>query len=155
MILTFDIGTTAVKASLFDEKLSLLESATREYELIAEQALQVELDAETYWEGIAHCVKLMLARRPEAASEIKGIGITSQGETLIPVDTAGKALRRAIVWLDGRAVEESETIRSLFDEKTFYTRTGIPDCNGLCPVSKLLWIKRHEPGLYGRTYKFL
>jgi len=155
MILTFDIGTTAVKASLFDDSLSLLESATREYELIAEKNLYVELDAETYWERIAHCVKLLLARRPQAAREIQGIGITTQGETLIPVDESGKALRRAIVWLDGRAVEESATIRSLFDEKTFYAKTGIPDCNGLCPVSKLLWIKKQEPELYAKTYKFL
>jgi len=155
MILTFDIGTTAVKACLFDNKLAMTGNETIEYQLIAEKNLHVELEAETYWSGVLSCVGKLLARHPEAAKCVRGIGITTQGETLIPVDADGNALRRAIVWLDGRAVEESATIRALFDEKTFYARTGIPDCNGLCPVSKLLWIKNHEPELYAQTYKFL
>ncbi|HUX39888.1 MAG TPA: FGGY family carbohydrate kinase [Rectinemataceae bacterium] len=155
MILAFDIGTTAVKASLFDDKLALLASSSIEYELIAERSLHVELDAETYWKGIVHCVKEILAKAPRSAKDIRGIGITTQGETLIPVDASGTALRRAIVWLDGRAVDESATIRALFDEREFYAKTGIPDCNGLCPVSKLLWIKNREPELYANTYKFL
>ena len=155
MILTFDIGTTAVKACLFDDGPRLLENATIEYELQVPAKLRVELDPETYWNGIAQCVKEILRRRPEAAAGIRGIGITTQGETLIPVDEGGRALGPAIVWLDGRAVEESAAIRAVFDEREFYARTGIPDCNGLCPVSKLLWIKNHEGELYARTRKFL
>ncbi len=155
MILTFDIGTTAVKASLFDDKPALLASSSIEYELITETSLHVELDVETYWRGIVHCLKEILAKEPRGAKDIRGIGITTQGETLIPVDAYGTALRRAIVWLDGRAVDESATIRALFDEREFYAKTGIPDCNGLCPVSKLLWVKNREPELYAKTYKFL
>lgn len=155
MILTFDIGTTAVKACLFDDRLALIENATIEYELITEKNLYVELEAETYWSGIRSCVRKILAASPEAAVRVRGIGTTTQGETLIPVDVNGNALRRAIVWLDGRAVEESATIRAMFDEKAFYAKTGIPDCNGLCPVSKLLWIKNNEPELYAKTHKFL
>jgi xylulokinase len=155
MILAFDIGTTAVKACLFDDKLALIENATIEYELIAEKNLYVELNAETYWNGIKNCVLHILAKVPNAAKDIQGIGITTQGETLVPVDKAGKALCNAIVWLDGRAVTESETIRAKFTEREFYARTGIPDCNGLCPVSKLLWIKNNRADLYAKTYKFL
>jgi xylulokinase len=155
MILTFDIGTTAVKASLFDDALAPIASESAEYRLIAETGSRFELEAETYWTGLKTCVRKLLAARPDAAGAIRGLGITTQGETLIPVDEMGHALHNAIVWLDGRAVSESETIRGIFNEREFYAKTGIPDCNGLCPVSKLLWIKNNEPALYDRTYKFL
>ncbi len=155
MILTFDIGTTAVKASLFDESLVVLASASVEYQLVTERSLEVELDPETYWAGMKSCVALLLKSRPEARDAVRGIGITTQGETLIPVDEKGRPLRRAIVWLDGRAVEESARIRSTFGEAEFYAKTGIPDCNGLCPVSKLLWLKNREAELYRATRKFL
>ena len=155
MILTFDIGTTAVKASLFDESLSCLASASDEYRLLTERSGEVELDPETYWRGMKSCVARLLEMRPEARDAVRGIGITTQGETLIPVDERGRALRRAIVWLDGRAAQEGARIRSLFGEAEFYARTGIPDCNGLCPVSKLLWLKDREGELYRATRKFL
>ncbi len=155
MFLIFDIGTTAVKACLFGEDLALLRSETVEYELIAEKALHVELEAETYWRGLKSGLGGILLKSPDAKKKIRGIGITTQGETLIPVDRSGMALCNAIVWLDGRAAKQSATIRSMFDERAFYAKTGIPDCNGLCPVSKLLWIKDNDRRLYDATYKFL
>jgi len=155
MILTFDIGTTAVKASIFSDALSLVESTSVEYKLITDAKLLVECAADSYWQGMKSCVSTLAARNPKAVAAIEGIGITTQGETLVPVDRGGRPLRNAIVWLDGRAVKEAEAVRSDFDAKTFYGKTGIPDCNGLCPLSKLLWIKNNERELYDETYKFL
>lgn len=37
----------------------------------------------------------------------------------------------------------------------FYQKTGIPECNGLCPVSKILWFLEEEPELYQKTAYFL
>ncbi len=155
MILAFDIGTTAVKASLFGDDLALVASESDEYHLVTEAGGRVELPADTYWTGMKSCVRRLLDARPEASAAVRAIVATTQGETLIPVDESGRALRDAIVWLDGRAADESATIRTLYDEREFYARTGIPDCNGLCPVSKLLWIRNNERALYDRTFKFL
>ena len=55
-----------------------------------------------------------------------GIGITTQGETLIPVDESGKALSRAIVWLDGRAVEESAKFAPFSTRRNSTRRPGFP-----------------------------
>ena len=155
MILAFDIGTTAVKATLFGEGLAAVAGESVEYRLLAPGGSRVELEPETYWSGMRDCVGRLLARRPGAARELRGIGVTTQGETLIPVDAAGRPLRNAIVWLDGRAAAEAARIRERWDKAEFYARTGIPDCNGLCPVSKLLWIKEREPDVYRRTRAFL
>jgi len=98
-ILGVDLGTTALKVSLFDEEGKLLALPTKEYKLLTPTTLAVELEIGTYWnafkEGIAEVLKLTKIS-PE---KIKALGISAQGETLILVDKDGKPLRNAIVWL--------------------------------------------------------
>lgn len=154
-ILTFDIGTTAVKTAVFDSNLKAVTQTREEYELITGSKGQVELDAEQYWQAVLRGARSMLSFPGISRDDICAIAVTTQGETLIPVDQDGHALRNAIVWLDGRAVRESEFINSQINPDEFYSRTGIPECNGLCPVSKLLWIKNNEPEVYRQACKFL
>ncbi|MEG0864505.1 MAG: FGGY family carbohydrate kinase, partial [Clostridia bacterium] len=150
-MMIIDIGTTAVKMSIYDEDLALLRDATIEYQLITGENAIAEFDAEDYWRHVC-----TLAQRLEVSKlQVAGICVTTQGETLIAVDAAGKPLCNALVWLDGRAVSQGEKITKAVGTEAFYLATGIPECNGLCPVSKLLWFKEERPMLYERTAYFL
>ncbi len=86
---------------------------------------------------------------------IVALAISSQGETLIPVDETGAPTRRAIVWLDNRAVEEAALIRDQFDAEAIYRTTGQPEVTPTWPACKILWLRRREPGVFARTSKFL
>ncbi|MEG0639204.1 MAG: FGGY family carbohydrate kinase [Clostridia bacterium] len=150
-MMIIDIGTTAVKMSIYDESLALLRDATIEYQLITAENAIAEFDAEDYWRHLC-----TLAQRLEVSKlQVAGICVTTQGETLIAVDAAGKPLCNALVWLDGRAVSQGKKITSVIGTEAFYVATGIPECNGFCPVSKLLWFKEERPLLYERTAYFL
>ncbi len=153
-ILVFDIGTTAVKAALFDERLSLISSTIEEYTLITQGESVIELAPETYWEALKKSLRRLLADHALAQS-IYAVTVTTQGETLIPVDANGNALRNAIIWLDGRAENQGAYITKRVTSQEFYETTGLPECNGYCPVSKALWIKENEPDVYSRTHKLL
>ena len=153
-ILTFDIGTTAVKTCIFDEALQCVSSANEEYALLTGPGNVVELDPSAYWEAVKKGIA-QVAQEEALRKQIAAICITTQGETLIPVDENGKALRNAIVWLDSRAEEEAAYISALEVGKRVYQRTGILTVDGTTPLSKLLWVKRHEPQVYADTYKFL
>ena len=154
-ILVFDIGTTAVKACLFDRQLKLLGFSSEEYRLLTPRAGWVELEPETYWKAVKAQALRVCEKTGVSPDEIEAISATTQGETLIPVDEAGRALRNAIVWLDERADEQARRISTRFKPETFYGRTGIPECNAYCPIAKLLWIKEQEPTIYNKTFKFL
>jgi len=154
-ILVFDIGTTAVKACLFNRQLKLFGFSSEEYQLLTPAAGIVELDPETYWKAVKTQTELVCKKNGISPGDIEAITATTQGETIIPVDEKGKALRNAIVWLDNRASEQAKRISGRFPPEIFYSRTGIPDCNGYCPVAKLLWIKEKEPEIYKKTFKFL
>lgn len=150
-----DIGTTAVKTALFDEELNQLAIASKEYTLISGENGILELNPETYWEGVKETISAVMERAAAAAEEIVSVTIDTQGETFIPVDRDGNALHNAIIWLDSRAVAEAEAIKQRFDEKYFYSLTGLPEINGYLPIAKLKWVKDRLPEIFDKTHKFL
>lgn len=155
MILTFDLGTTSVKTCIFGKELRVLGSATLEYRLLTPAPGIVELPPQVYWDTICRGIGEAAQDAGVDLKQIEAIAISTQGETLIPVDREGNVLHNALVWLDERAHEEAAAINEHFDAETFYAHTGVPECTGYCPVSKLLWFRRNRPEIYDKTYKFL
>lgn len=155
LILTFDLGTTSVKTCIFSRELRILGSSTLEYQLVTPAPGIVELPPEVYWDTICRGIRLAAQDAKVSLKDIRAVSISTQGETLIPVDESGAPLHNALVWLDERAHTEAAQITEHFDAETFYAHTGISECTGYCPVSKLLWFRRNEPAVYERAYKFL
>ena len=154
LILTFDVGTTSVKTNIYDGEFKVLGSSIEEYQL-STSGNRVELPAHYYWDACRNGITQACELAAISPGKIDAIAVTTQGETLISVDKQGNILRNAIVWLDGRADKESEIIRQKYSNEEFYLITGQPECTGLTPLSKLLWIKFNEPEIYENTHKFL
>ena len=143
-IAALDVGTSSVKACLFTPELNLLACSVREYRLRTENG-RVEARAEDYLEaaaaGMREALDMAPGWRPAA------LGLTTQGETLVPVGRAGEPLGPFLVWLDSRAGAEAELLSGAFDRETFYRATGLPELSGALPLAKALWLRREEPGV--------
>ena len=89
-----------------------------------------------------------------APDEVKGIGVSSQGISFVPVGAAFRPLSDGISWLDTRAEDETAEMAAAFPREAFFTVTGkhLSPCYTL---PKLLWLKNHEPALFARTDRFL
>ena len=148
MILTLDVGTTAVKAGLFDERLQLQNLWIEEYELLYGEAGKVEIRPETYWEKAVLAVRGVLRGRESEAKRIRAVTCTTQGETLIPIDREGKPLGNAVVWLDSRAEREAEQLKREMDPLLFYRKTGQPEPTGAMPLCKLSDLETLQEGMY-------
>ena len=151
-IAALDAGTTAVKVCLFSETADLLAVSVQEYALDA-RGDRVEADPDRYWQAICQGMARVLAQVPNA--RVEAVGLTTQGETLVPVDAAGQPLRPFLVWLDGRAGAQAEALRARLDETDFYHTTGLPGIEGALPLAKLRWLAEEEPDLFARTHKVL
>ena len=151
-IAAFDVGTSSVKVCLFDLNMNLVCRSVQEYALDA-HGDRVEVDGQVYLDAIRAGVREALASAPD--HRVAAIGVTTQGETLAPVDEFGRPLRPFIVWLDGRAEKQAAALREVLDENDFYRTTGLPEISGALPLAKLRWIREREPEIYERTYKFL
>ena len=107
-LLAFDLGTTALKCALHDLTGAVVAKASQEYQLVTPHPDWVEMDVETYWRAFKAAVARVLKESQADPAEIRALGVSAQGETLIVVGHDGKPLRRAIVWLDNRAQQEAD-----------------------------------------------
>lgn len=148
-ILTFDVGTTSVKVSLFSAHMEPLDSRVVEYALDT-GGCQVSVDAAVYCKAICEGVRAL-----GPCGQVAAIGLTTQGETIIPVDELGAPLGPAIVWLDSRAEKQAQALRGQLSGAEFYEATGLPEITGALPLAKLAWLRQCEPLLFEKTYKFL
>ena len=154
-ILAFDLGTTAVKCALHDLYGNVLAKAAVEYELITPDADSVEVEVETYWQAFKSALSGVLKNSAADPGNIRALGVSAQGETLIAVDEDGNPLRRAIVWLDNRAQQEANELGERFGHHQAYQITGQVKLVPTWPASKILWIRKHEPRIFERAARYL
>lgn len=140
-----DIGTTSLKIAVFDEKGTLVSSASRDYTLITEGE-RVEFPAEEYWNMFRDAFTEV-----SRGIEISAISVDTQCETLILTDEDGAPLTNAIVWLDNRAEAEAREIEEKFGKKLVYEVTGQPEICATWPAAKLLWVKKNLPEVFSNT----
>ena len=95
-LLGVDVGSSAVKTALFDPQGQMTGLSIQEYELITPAPNIVEIDPETFWQKLKLGVANLLASSSVRPSEIKALAISSQGETFITLDQAGRPLDSAL-----------------------------------------------------------
>ena len=79
LILTLDVGTTSVKACLFDRQLRQTALTSREYALQT-RGVCAEVEAQVYLDAAAQCI---LALPAEARAKVCAVALTTQRETLL------------------------------------------------------------------------
>ncbi len=146
-LLGVDIGTTSLKACVFDEKGNELGSKTLAYDLITEGEY-IEFPAEKYYELFETAYNELSAQ-----GKIDALAIDTQGETIIFTDDNGVPLMNAIVWLDNRADKEAKEIENHFGLKTVYEITGQTEVPAGYPCPKILWLKRNKPEIFSKVKK--
>ena len=154
-LLSIDAGTTSFKGAIFDKEGNLVVSASAGYELITTEGGVVEFEASGYLKALKTVISDLFEKSNINPNDIKGIAIDSQGETLILIDDKGHPLCNAIVWLDGRAVEEADEISERFGVEKVFRHTGQPEIAPTWPACKLLWIKKNYPEIFKKLYKVL
>ena len=153
--LGIDIGTTGVKTVIFDAEGFPKGIGLAEYTLETPKPDIVELDAEIYWESVKKALKQAIDAAQISPADIRSLAVTGQAETLIMVDSDGKPLRKAIVWLDNRAVDEADFLDKKFTADALFAMSGQTEMLPCWPAAKILWYQKNEPELFAKTAKYL
>ena len=152
--LAIDLGTTGCRSIIFNSSLEELAESYREYGLITPQEHYVEQDANLWWALTIETAKEAIRKAGLSKGDIKGISVSSQGITLVPVDEQINPLCNAISWLDVRAKQQGQQLQEDFGMRRMFTLTGKP-IDAVYFLPKLLWMKEEMPELYKKTWKFL
>ena len=151
MYIGIDLGTTGCKTVMYGGDGRVLCEYNREYELIFRDGF-VEQDANEWWRLV--CEGLSYVVEKSGVCDVRGISVSTQSISFVPVDKNGRTLDNAVSWLDLRADEQCERLKEHFGEKYIYDVTG-KFC--LCDYSlpKLMWLKEHKPDIYFAADKIL
>ncbi len=154
LLLGIDIGTSACKVCIFDLDGAVVAQATKPYRVYYPAADYVEQNPVEWWQVICEAIKETLHNGAIQPQQIAGIGIDGQSWSCLPVDRLGTPLRNAMIWMDRRAVLQSQkTIEKLGFDRIFAVSGNSFDPTYITP--KILWLKENQPQVYGNTYKFL
>ncbi len=153
-ILAVDLGTTLIKAVLFDESGRIIKSTDQKYPLINISKNEIEQDPFLLWSIVKTLIKKLTTDPGVDVNEIRTIGFSSQGISIIPVDVSYKPLRNMISWLDSRAVREVCEIEKKFTAEDIFHITG-KKLNEFYSLPKILWMRNNEPDVFKRIRKVL
>ena len=150
-----DVGTTSIKGVLLNSSGNLMVTTAKEYTLESAAQDLCEVDPEIYWSISCFLIRELLKNSSINSAQVKGIAFSSQGETLIVTDQSGRPLRKAIVWLDNRSVNEAKEIEQKFGSQLIMDITGQPEVVATWPATRILWLRKNEPETFAKSYKFL
>ncbi len=151
-LLGLDIGTTGCKAMVFAADGRVLGQTRREVAIQTPQPSWAEQDAELVWRLAWECLRAAVAAAP--GDPPVALALSCQGEAVIPVDGAGRALRPAILGMDTRTTAENAWLVRTFGAEELFRRTGMP-VHTINTLPKLLWLQRHESAIWREANQFL
>lgn len=154
-ILAIDCGTQSLRAMLFSSEGELLSRVQVEYApCFRPHSGWAEQEPELYWDSLAAACKKLNQSVPHYFASVKGMGITTQRNTMVNVDKKGKVLRPAIVWMDQRQAQPVWGQRGI--SGAGLALLGVRKKIGDIQIQgKCNWIMQNQPGIWAKTYKYL
>jgi len=152
ILLSLDVGTSGVRAALFDESGRELSSVR-----IARNAASftdfTELDPDLIVEEVIEAIDELLDAS-SSADRIEIITISAFWHSLLGIDSAGALTTPLLTWADTRATAIAKQFRVEFDEREIHLRTGCRFHSSYWPA-KLRYLQTEQWEAFSRTSLWL
>ena len=154
MYIGIDLGSTNIKAAIYDKEFHLVDRQSRPVNYIRDNGF-VEFDAAVYCRDLVGLLADMV--KVNGVTHVDEIAFTGQAESLVVVGKDGKPLMNAISWMDERSTEECKVLAQQFDSADCEAVTGQMAVLPTWPATKILWLKNNRPEIYenAATYMLL
>ena len=147
-----DLGTSACKFLLMDEKGDIKNIVSKEYPLEFPHPGWSQQNPEDWMKAVEEGIPELL--KGFDGSQVGGIGAGGQMHGLVVLDDQDQVIRPAILWNDGRTAKQVDYLNEVIgrDKLSEYT-ANIAFAGFTAP--KLLWMKENEPELFARIAKIM
>jgi xylulokinase len=154
-LLGIDVGTGGTRALVVDENGNVLASATGEHApFTSQQTGWAEQEPSDWWRATAAAVHGVLSQAGIRADEIACVGFSGQMHGAVLLDENEAVLRPALIWCDQRTDAQAREITKLVGASRLIELTANPALTNFT-VTKLMWVREHEPELWSRFRYFL
>jgi xylulokinase len=147
LYLGFDVGTQATKGVVLDATTArVIARGGSSYGLIPNLPRgAAEQDPQTWVRAVREVAAELLSASGVERARIRGLGVSGQQHGLVVLDVEDRIVRPAKLWCDTTTEDEAQ-------ELSEDLRRAIP---AGFTAPKTLWMKRHEPELWGRVHSVL
>lgn len=152
-LLGIDVGTSGCKATVVNCDGVVLGSGYQEYSVDRYSNGRAEIDANMIWAAVRDVV----AKSVQAAGsglDIRAVSVSSFGETVVPVSRDGSIIGPGILYYDPRGAEEAKELEVKLGKKAILESVGV-ESHPMYSVCKIAWIKKNQPELFEKVWKFL
>ncbi len=149
-LIGIDVGTTSVKAALFDARGKALKSFSQRHQTHRPQQSFAEQNPSDWMAHVLAALRHLTDGLPEGA--VAAAGLTSQVNTHVFVGEDGEPLLPAITWQDGRCAGEAALLDAQVPETDRLKWWGAPlPVDASHVLSRIAWVKRHRPDVWAKT----
>lgn len=147
-----DLGTSGVKTLLVDEKGLISNEASVTYPCMHLKDNYSEQNPSLWYDNTIICLKKLLENQDK--NNIKAISFGGQMHGLVILDKDDNVIRPAILWNDGRAIEETNYFNETIGKSSISSYTGNIAFPGFT-APKLLWVYNNEPNNFKKISKIM
>jgi gluconokinase len=155
-ILAIDIGSSSVRAALYDERADLIPKTSvkieREFSPTVDGGSELEAD-EAFGQVVA-AIDAVLEKTKTRKNVISHVAACAFWHSLVGIDARGKPTMKVLGWADTRSREYSAVLKKRFDESVVHNRTGAHFHSSFWPA-KLMWLRKEFPDVFARTARWL
>jgi len=153
-----DVGTGGTRAVLVNGQGQLVGSASSEHAAFrTPHPGWAEQDPDDWWRAAQEAIRAVLESIPGA--RVDGVGLTGQMHGAVMLDREGKVLRPSLIWCDQRTGPQCDWLHDQFGggekgREKLIELTANPALPNFT-LTKLLWVKEHEPEVFARIAHIL
>jgi xylulokinase len=154
-LLGIDVGTGGTRAVILSETGKVLASATHEHAAFASpQVGWAEQDPHDWWRAAAGAIKEALQKAGITGDDISCVGLAGQMHGAVLLDENNQVLRPALIWCDQRTQAQCDWLNEKIGAKRIIELTCNPALTNFT-LTKLLWVREHEPEIWKRFRRVL
>jgi len=143
-ILVIDVGTSALKVTLYAQRGGLIAQASAGYGYTSPEPNAAEADPEDWWRALPAA----LAGLSVSLDEVAVIGLTGQMHSAVLLDEKGEPLHPCLLWLDRRCATEAAELAARLQLPAYLL-------NSTYTLPKLVWLSRNRPDALKRAKTLL
>jgi xylulokinase len=155
LLVGIDVGTQSSKGVLVRQDGTMVAEARAEHGMDVPRPGWAEQDADAVWWADVCAIARRLAAAVPAGDRIAAVGVSAIGPTLLPLDEAGRPLRRAILYgVDTRATAQIAALEASHGAANLAAWSGM-DLSSQAIGPKILWLAEHEPEIHAAARWFV
>ena len=150
-----DVGTTGTRAVIVRLDGHVMGAATGDHQpMRMPKPGWAEQDPSDWWEATIQAVRAALEAASLTGEDIAAIGLSGQMHGVVLLDKAHAVLRPSLIWCDQRSQAQCDWITSQVGSERLIQLVSNPALTGFS-APKIIWVRDHEPEIFGRAANFL